>query len=87
MMHEHIEPNTCRACQNQMFCKYKKEFERVQSEFAKDMAAYKIDYNPLSPTKLIDVPYLVIPELTCRYYRERHAIAREVDISDEEMLL
>lgn len=77
-----IEPNTCKACLNQMFCKYREEFEQIQGSFNRDIDNYRVD-NALS-SKLVDVPYLIVPELKCRYYRERHHISADTRNFEEE---
>ena len=71
-----IELGTCEACLNQMFCKYIEEFETMQDKFKREMALFNVD--SVGMRKIDDVPYLIMPELKCRYYRERHAIVTKV---------
>lgn len=67
-----IELGTCEACLNQMFCKYKEEFEAMQEKFNREIALFNVD--AVSMRKIDDVQYLIMPELKCRYYRERHHV-------------
>lgn len=64
-----IELGTCEACLNQMFCKYKEEFEAMQDKFKREIALFNVD--AVSMRKIDDVPYLIMPWLECIYYRER----------------
>ena len=64
-----IELGTCEACLNQMFCKYKEEFESMQDKFKREIALFNVD--TVSMRKIDDVPYLIMPMLECIYYRER----------------
>lgn len=67
-----IELGTCEACLNQMFCKYKEEFESMQDKFKREIALFNVD--TVSMRKIDDVQYLIMPELKCRYYRERERL-------------
>lgn len=57
---------TCFYCEHYEVCKDREEFEYLNNLYKKAMRTYRPDYNK---PKLIDIPYIKVPDLNCKNFK------------------